>query len=170
MGLVIEKNLATHVNDEEFIRQYRDTLSEASSRSFDQVIEKFECSKISLNEELEDLEFNLGISRDLRNQIEAEAKEQNVPLKLKLANKHLSQVRRVREEEQSPFELSHGSRKVKGSKYIPPKHCACNPRKERPHRRKRSQFSGLVLHLLQPPHAQLIFISFIVIFTNGQRT
>ena len=40
MGLVIEKNLATHVNDEEFIRQYRDTLSEASCRSFDKVIEK----------------------------------------------------------------------------------------------------------------------------------
>ena len=103
MGLVIEKNIATHVNDEEFIRQYRDTLSEASSRSFDKVIEKFELSKISLDEELEDLELNMGISRDLRNQIEAEAKEQNVSLKLKLANKHLSQVRRVREEEQSPF-------------------------------------------------------------------
>ena len=40
-GLVMVKNLACNVNDEDFIRQYRDNLSEASSRSFDLIIENF---------------------------------------------------------------------------------------------------------------------------------
>ena len=44
-------------------------------------------------------------------------------LKLKLTNKHLSQVRIVEESENAPFIISRGSRTVKGYKYIPPKHC-----------------------------------------------
>ena len=34
-GLVLEKNLATHVNDEMFVQDYSDTICESSSRSFD---------------------------------------------------------------------------------------------------------------------------------------
>ena len=37
-GLVIEKNIATHVNDEDFIKDYQKTIDELSSRSFDKII------------------------------------------------------------------------------------------------------------------------------------
>ena len=33
--------------------------------------------------------------------------------------------------------MSMGSRKVKGLKYIPPKNCACNPKRLRPHELRR---------------------------------
>ena len=37
-GLVVEKNLATHVNDEAFIDEYKSNLSESSNRGLDLVI------------------------------------------------------------------------------------------------------------------------------------
>ena len=43
-GLVVEKNLATHVNDELFVADYQESLSEASSRSFDKIVEQTEYS------------------------------------------------------------------------------------------------------------------------------
>ena len=53
-GLVVEKNLATHVNDELFIQDYQESLSEASSRSFDKIVEQYEYSKVKLEEKLDD--------------------------------------------------------------------------------------------------------------------
>ena len=133
-GLVIEKHLATSVNDEDFVNDYKSGLNEASSRSLDQIIEKHEISKIKIEEVLDELDLQLDISRAERCEIEHRVKNANASLRLKLANKHLEQVRQVEAENNTPFILSHGSRKVKGSKYIPPKHCNCNKKRIRPHR------------------------------------
>ena len=43
-GLSIEKNVATHVN-EEFVKAIEENLNEASSRGLDLIIERFERSK-----------------------------------------------------------------------------------------------------------------------------
>ena len=76
-GLVVEKNLATHVNDELFVQDYQESLSEASSRSFDKVIEKFEYSKVKLEEKLDDLRENLDVSNGVIHQIRFNIEEQN---------------------------------------------------------------------------------------------
>ena len=133
-GLIIEKNLATHVNDEAFIKDFTDSLDEASSRGFDKIIEKYEYSKIKMEEELDDLDSQLGVSRTERSRIENNVKAANASLRVKLTNKYLAQVRQVEDDDNTPFTLSHGSRKVKGSKYIPPKYCNCNKKRIRPHR------------------------------------
>ena len=138
-GLVVEKNLATHVNDELFIQDYQESLSEASSRSFDKIVEQYEYSKVKLEEKLDDLRENLDVNNGVIHQIRINFEEQNAPLKVKLANKHLAQVQQVEETKNSPFILCHGSRKVKGLNYIPPKYCQCNIKRVRPHRLKRKR-------------------------------
>ena len=94
------------------------TLNESSSHTFDKVIEKFEYSKIKIEEELEEAADDLGLVAAARVQIERETREELFRLKLKLTNKHLSQVRLVEEFENAPFIISRGSRKVKGYKYL----------------------------------------------------
>ena len=136
-GLVVEKNVATHVNDQLFIQDVMQTLNESSSRTFDKVIEKFEYSKVKLEEELEEAADDLGLVAAARVQIERETRDELSRLKIKLANKHLFQVQRVEESENAPFILSRGSRKVKGYKYIPPKFCNCNKRRIRPSKLRR---------------------------------
>ena len=136
-GLAIEKNVATHVNDEEFIRDYQKTLDESSSRSFDRIIEKLEYSKVKAEENLAELRDNSDLNNNDITEIRRHVEERNDPLKLKLANKHLSQVQQVYEANNSPFTLCHGSRRVKGLNYIPPKYCNCNKRRTRPNRLRR---------------------------------
>ena len=138
-GLVIEKNLATHINDEEFVKDVQDSLNEASSRSFDKIIEKFEYTKLKLFEELEDSAEDLGLGSAERVQIERGARESKARQKLNLNNKHLRQVQQVHEFVNAPFALSRGSRKVRGVQYIPPKYCNCNKKRIRPHRLKRKK-------------------------------
>ena len=55
----MEKNLATHVNDELFVKEFQETLNEASSRSLDRIIEKYEYSKLQMEEELEAIGDNI---------------------------------------------------------------------------------------------------------------
>ena len=136
-GLVVEKNLATHVNDELFVKEFQETLNEASSRSLDKVIEKHEYSKLRMEEELEALEESLEIGFVEKREIIRGVREIKAAYKGKLLNKHLQQVRHALETESTPFELSRGSRKVKGLKYIPQKNCACNPKRLRPHELRR---------------------------------
>ena len=131
-GLVTQKNLAAYVNDELFVKDFQESLCEASSRSFDRVVQKFEYSKVKLEEKLGELGDGLGLSLAERIEIGRDIHEQNSALKVKLASKHLEQVRRVTEEENAQFELCRGSRRVRGSKYIPPKYCACNIKRSRP--------------------------------------
>ena len=113
------------------------TLNESSCRTYDKVIEKFEYSKVKLEEELGEAADDLGLVAAARVNIERETKEELSRLKLKLANKHLSQVRLVEEFENAPFIISRGSRKVKGYKYIPPKYCNCNQKRIRPSKLRR---------------------------------
>ena len=70
-GLVIEKNLATEVNDQDFVLDFQASLNEASSRCFDKIIEKFEYREIKLEEEIEELEDNLEIHVNVRNEAES---------------------------------------------------------------------------------------------------
>ena len=142
-GLVVEKNLATHVNDELFVKDFQETLDEASSRSLDRIIEKYEYSKLQMEEELEAIE----IDRAEEVEIKRGVREIKAAYKVKLLNKHLEQVRHVQEAENTPFQRSMGSRKVKGLKYIPQKNCACNPKRLRPHeltRRRRTKKKKVV--------------------------
>ena len=136
-GLVIEKNIATHINDEEFIEEYKTNLSEASSRGLDLVIEKFEKSKIKLEEKLHTLCDNLKLSNGQKFDIVGETKVKNSNLKAKLMNKLEIRVQQVDQNKLNPFILSRGSRKVRGDDYIPKKNCQCCPKRIRPHRKGR---------------------------------
>ena len=88
-GLVVEKNLATHVNDELFVKEFQETLNEASSRSLDKVIEKHEYSKLRMEEELEALEESLEIGFVEKREIIRGVREIKAAYKGKLLNKHL---------------------------------------------------------------------------------
>ena len=55
-GLVVEKNLATGVNDELFVKYFQTSLNEASSRGFDKVIERYEYNNLSLKKNLRKLQ------------------------------------------------------------------------------------------------------------------
>ena len=136
-GLVIEKHLATHVNDEEFIKEFTRNLSESSSRGLDLVIDKFEKSKIDLEEKLFNLSDNLNLTNLKKFNIIGSVKVENDGLKNKLRNKLESRIQQVEENKASPFTLSRGSRKVRGEEYIASKNCQCCPKRVRPHRKGR---------------------------------
>ena len=74
-GLIIEKHLATHVNDEAFVNDYKMSLNEASSWSLDKIIEKYEYSKIKIEELLDEMDLQLDISRTRRCEIEHNVKD-----------------------------------------------------------------------------------------------
>ena len=60
-GLTIEKNLATHVNNEEFIEEYEKNLNEASSRGLDLIIERFQRLQIKYWEKIKDFCEGVGV-------------------------------------------------------------------------------------------------------------
>ena len=133
-GLTIEQNLATHVNDEDFISECKKVLSEASSRGLDLVIERFEKTKIHLEGKMQNIFEHSNISREQKFIIIGNTMNKNNFLKVNLANKLTIRVQQVEETKSSPFRLSGGSRKVCGDEYIPVKNCQCCPKRIRPHR------------------------------------
>lgn len=136
-GLVVEKHLATHVNDIVFIEEFKQNLNESSSRGLDLVIERFQKSKIELEEKLDELCDNLKISNDRKFYTIGEMKVKNIGLKAKLANKLEVRVQQVQEARNKTFRSSGGSRRVRGDEYIPRKNCQCCPNRIRPHRKGR---------------------------------
>ena len=106
------------------------------SRGLDLVIDKFEKSKIDLEEKLFNLSDNLNLT-NLKKYIIGSVKVENDGLKNKLRNKLESRIQQVEENKASPFTLSRGSRKVRGEEYIPRKNCQCCPKRIRPHRKGR---------------------------------
>ena len=82
-GLVTQKNLAAYVNDELFVKDFQESLCEASSRSFDRVVQKFEYSKVKLEEKLGELGDGLGLSLAERIEIGRDIHERNNALKVK---------------------------------------------------------------------------------------
>ena len=81
-GIVVAKNVATNVNDDLFIQDVNciysrmKTLNESSCRTYDKVIEKFEYSKVKLEEELGEAADDLGLVAAARVHIERETKEE----------------------------------------------------------------------------------------------
>ena len=101
------------------------------------VIERFQKSKIELEEKLDELCDNLKISNDRKFYTIGEMKVKNIGLKAKLANKSEVRVQQVQEARNKTFRSSGGSRRVRGDEYIPRKNCQCCPNRIRPHRKGR---------------------------------
>ena len=96
-GLTIEKNLAKHVNNEEFIEEYEKNLNEASSRGLDLIIERFQSLQITYWEKIKDFCEGVGVIEAQKRAVEKEITFKNETLKKKLANKLETRVQQVAE-------------------------------------------------------------------------
>ena len=96
-GLTIEKNLATHVNNEEFIEEYEKNLNEASSRGLDLIIDRFQRLQIKYWEKIKDFCEGVGVIEAQKRAVEKEITFKNETLKKKLANKLETRVQQVAE-------------------------------------------------------------------------